>query len=363
MQNSNKYRLLIVIGVFSVVSILGLYLHADLDISYSQNFLRSFPVNKIVQKKIIHLKSEGFYLAGATAERIYLGNQKANLRLFYIDRSLATIGNVKLDLRDVDSLKFRKPNLQIDSPFFYIKDGNMPGIFRGNLADGTGYQILKKTPPFIQAIPLTDNSFIIQSIVGDKDANQLKTVLCKTTEDSLIFQKDSGIENSNDSYYGGFGVMRYSKHLNKIIYTHFYSNELVAMDSGLHVLSKGQTIDSVSKAKVKLASVSKNTFTLASPPSVVNLNTSVSGRLLLVHSNLMAANESTNVFNKNSVIDVYDINSLKYNFSFYIPDQHDFKMQSFQIWNTNLITIAGPYLTIYDLNNILDNKKNLLISK
>jgi hypothetical protein len=123
------------------------------------------------------------------------------------------------------------------------------------------------------------------------------------------------------------------------------------MDTNLNLQYRGKTIDTVSKAKIKVARVSSdNSLTMAAPPLTVNANSCVSHNWLFVHSNLQAKNENAEMFNAASVIDVYNLNNGVYKCSFYIPDYGNKKIRDFWVSGNNLFALNDHYLTTYSLN-------------
>jgi len=73
--------------------------------------------------------------------------------------------------------------------------------------------------------------------------------------------------------------------------------------------------------------------------------------MLLINSNLKAANENKSDFDNTSVIDVYDIAKRRYMFSFYIPDYRSIKMTTFKVQSKHIIALHEQFAVLYALND------------
>jgi len=153
-----------------------------------------------------------------------------------------------------------------------------------------------------------------------------ESMLGKLTPDSLRAKFHPEIlEKQIDGVFCVDGTMRFSKEIDRLVYTYRYRNQFIVMDTNLNVVARINTIDTTSKAKIKIATIkSTNSRTLASPPFVVNNQTSVYKQWLFVNSSLLALNDDPDTFNTTSIIDVYDIVNAKYLFSFYIGNNNTY---------------------------------------
>ena len=104
--------------------------------------------------------------------------------------------------------------------------------------------------------------------------------------------------------------------------------------------------------RIKVSYVaSKKGTELASPAWVVNNLARTNGDYLFVNSALMGRFEPEDLWDEASIIDVYDITSNTYAFSFYIYNTKEFKMSDFIVTNDKAYAIAGNYLTSYILRD------------
>lgn len=345
------------IVLFSMLVIAFLYLTTDQPIRYNQNFTRVFNSNFLQEKSVLNIKEDWYYIAGLTADYVFLGNKKNTLNVLTINSSLTDTLHINILAEKSDNIKLENSYLQVDSPFFYIKDGNTPFLYRGNLWQWNARPHLKHYPPFSQAVPISSNSLIIQTIVGTEGSELIENTIGKIAIDSPYIRLNSTLlERQIDGYYSTAGTLRYSKSLNYVIYTYLFRNLYIVLDTNLNLVYKGNTIDSVSHVKIKPIEIDKSSFTLASPNALVNNNSQISEKWLFVHSNLMAKNETKKIFENASVIDVYDITNHQYKFSFYLNNYRQQKMTDFKINQDRLFAIYGNNIVRYNINKEYFNK-------
>ena len=147
------------------------------------------------------------------------------------------------------------------------------------------------------------------------------------------------------------GILNYDPGTRQLVYTYYYRNEFILLDKNLNVIKTGHTMDTTSRAHIKVAKInSDKSVTLASPPEFVNLRSSLSGNWLFIQSPVKAINEQKDEFANNSAIDIYNVSDDKYHFSLYIPDLNHKKISAFQVHDKNLYVIQDKFLTIFRLN-------------
>jgi len=119
------------------------------------------------------------------------------------------------------------------------------------------------------------------------------------------------------------------------------------------------TIDTTSRAKIKVAYVDRlKAKKIASPMRVVNKTSATDGDYLYVNSKLIGQFEETVVWDRASIIDVYNITNSAYLFSFYLYDKDEKKISEFVVKDGKVFTIAGRTLTVYHLDPIPFRKNN-----
>jgi len=124
----------------------------------------------------------------------------------------------------------------------------------------------------------------------------------------------------------------------------------VVYDTNLHLSYRGHTIDTFSRARIKTAYVhSTKTHTLISK-EFTNKESCTSGNYLFISSNLLAKNDFGRTFDVFAIIDVYDLTSNTYKFSFsLLNSDKDARLREFRVYKEKfLIAIYDKYIVKYD---------------
>jgi hypothetical protein len=66
----------------------------------------------------------------------------------------------------------------------------------------------------------------------------------------------------------------------------------------------------------------------------------------------MAVNDDRGLFDNASAIDVYNLETLEYKYSFFVPDRNNTKVKSFQILNNNIVAVYPNAIALYDHKDI-----------
>lgn len=199
---------------------------------------------------------------------------------------------------------------------------------------------------FTEAVPISPASFIIRSV-----SRTNRNFLSKETSTLPHLQIDTTLlAKQVDGLFCTDGMMHFNHDLNMLVYLYFYRNQFICMDTSLNLRYRGKTIDTVSHAQIKVASIrSDNSITLAAPPLMVNKKSATSGQYLFVNSALQAKNETAEAFNTASVIDVYDLRNGIYQFSFYLFDFNEEKLREFKVAGDKLVALYDHYAVIHRL--------------
>lgn len=335
--------------ILSITLVVALYALSDNSIRKHNSLLRIILKHPIHNMGGVDLKFDSYYIAGVSDDQIYLGNYTGPLHLLIANYTLADTQHVVLSIRNMEKLKFKAPKLAVTPPYFYIMDGAMPSLYRGEvnkwLADSFMFD---KSAYFLDALPLGPSSFAIRTTSSITDELALGKMLPQKPYikvDTTLLQKQI------DGKFCTDGMLLYDQESPKVVYLYRYRNQYIVSDTSLNLLYRGNTIDTVSHAKVSAASISSNkTYTMSSPPLLVNAASCVSNGLLFVNSPLLSRNESEDAFKKNSVVDVYDLSDGTYKFSFYIPRFNGSGLEEFRIFDDKLIVRYSQRVETYELD-------------
>jgi len=312
---------------------------------YSKNgFIRLLPSHKIIGIISKDLEQNSWRLSGAHDSSIFLNNMILPSRLLSVDSSLKN--KIILSLSGLENMTLYKgTSIIIDSLSMYLLDGMKPIILKGTLSDRYFKQKIG-TPYFSSAIPLSKTSVALR-YVNMRGGN----VLAKLPVGSDSLRSTHLLEKQVDGLFCTDGEMVKIPGSSKMIYVYYYRNQFLCADSNLNLLYKGKTIDTISKAKIKVAKItSTGETTMSAPPLYVNKRACANSKYLFVQSALRANNETEYMIKNVSIIDVYAISDGKYQFSFYLPDFRGFKVRDFKVYGKSLYALYDHYLYKYQLN-------------
>jgi hypothetical protein len=300
-----------------------------------------------IPEKILNLKYNSFYIAGASPSHIYLGNAIAASYLLKMDYSLSDTAHLRLKLAPGTNLS-GQVTVTVDSPHVYMMEGTQGAILHASLEDLVLRRLPEGRRQFYNASPVSPASFILRLY----DSSRSQNVLTKRMLDTVYLQPNTPVlEKQVDGVFCTDGTLHYDPNTAKLVYVYYYRNQFICLDTNLNVQYQGRTIDTVRHARIKVASmVSEGKSTLASPSGVVNRLSCVDGKWIYVNSKLRANNERKAEFDKVSVIDVYSLKDGSYHFSFYLPSVDDTKMRSFRVFNKTLVALYDHYVYTFRLN-------------
>lgn len=349
--------------LFSMLLVAVLYAFSDKGIPERNSFVRNYQPDMVTKSNELDIGYNSYYVAGLVNENIYLGNARVPLHLLITDIQLTDTQHVRLDIKDIENIQITKVmNLKVDSPYFYLADGLMPGLFRGKIGDWQAERYMYDNAYFNQSIPVGDSSFAIRT----------KSVVNMEYELGMINNDSPHVEIQHDllekQIKGTFcvdGQLNFSKSFNRLVYTYRYRNEYIVFDTDLSLDYRGQTIDTFSVAQIEIEKInSENSRNLKSRPKIINAQSCVSGEWLFIHSALLAKNDNIDALDKFAIIDVYDLKSNSYKLSFQIPNQNGARITQFKIFkNKVLAAIYDRYLVLFDLESQYLNRPDVLTNK
>jgi hypothetical protein len=310
------------------------------------SFLRQYPPHPVKEEKQIKLPDDHFYFAGATGEKIYLANRLTPLYLLEIQNNMSDTSVVKLTIENIEKQRYFRITVTIDSPFFYFLDGAMPYIYRGNIGSWNGRPFMEDSVYFVDAIPISNQSFAVRGT----SARTGEHVLGKMKINSTVKLNHELLEKQFDGIFCTDGVLRFNKELSKLIYMYHYRNQYIVTDTNLNLIFRGTTIDTFKTAHITSAKVaSQSALKLSSPPLITNKIHGSYKNWLFINSLLPAKNEYLDQFDKASVIDVYDLKTQSYQFSFYAFGQNGEKLTDLLATRDKLYVLFRTSIKSYTL--------------
>jgi hypothetical protein len=138
-----------------------------------------------------------------------------------------------------------------------------------------------------------------------------------------------------------------------VCFVYYYRNQFISLDTSLTIQYRENTIDTVSRVKIRTATLQKdNTKVLAAPPIMVNRLSATANGWLFINSNALAKNEHPNAHKQADIIDVYSLIDRKYVFSFYVPAYlRKYRMKEFTVSKNTLTVHYGNAIRLFSLRD------------
>ncbi|PKB18056.1 MauE/DoxX family redox-associated membrane protein [Flavobacterium sp. 5] len=347
------FRLVTLLFISSTF-IVGLFLFSE-DIMQKENpFIRSFPQGTASKVAGIDLLNTSYYVAGTGKGKIYLANRLAPLQILEIDTNLKS-KKLSTILLDRENFKFQAVEVRVSYPDFYLYDGTVPVIYKGKVADWKAKVISDKQFYFSDIQFINTNLIAFRTQKQYSGENILATI---SHNDTLQIKYNQRVlQKQMDGIFDTDGTFQYSPEQKKLVYTYYYRNEYIVTDENLNVQHRAHTIDTTSKAKLKVVKIKQSGDSkLAAPPYMVNRHTTITNNLLFVNSVLRGRYEDAAVWKNATVVDVYDITKQTYVLSFYVFDEEGFKMKNFFATRDALYVISGHFLLKYGYGERIRSK-------
>lgn len=345
------------ISVLSSISFMIVLFLTSEEIMHHENpFIRRYPQHPALLTHQMDLKFNSYYFAGYRKGKIYLGNYTNPLQLLSVDASLKNKQFDKISF-DAKNRFFQRVTIGIRNMFFYLKDGMVPTVFIGSTSDWKLNKEIKGIPFFTQAEAIDSTAIVFRANNGKDFANVLG--LFRWNQKPKVTYNPDLLQQQIDGVFDTDGILLYSEEIKKIVYLYFYRNEFIVADVNSKLAYRGHTIDTTTKAKIKVAYLKNKTErTMIAPPLVVNANAAVCQNLLFVHSKIKGRYENNTLWEQAAIIDVYDLNKNAYLLSFPIYNNGEKKLNSLWVTTTHLYAIVGNELMVYELRTILKKEIN-----
>lgn len=353
-HNFKPVKSMLILCFFITGIMIFLFLYSEKLMHYENPFIRRYanhPVTFLSQK---NLKFNSFYIAGISKGRIYLGNYTNPLHIVSVDQKLKDerIHQITFDTKKTH---FKSVKISVRGAYFYLKDGTVPAIFRGSISDWKINRELKGIPYFTQAEPMDSTAVVFRSNNGKNLAHVIG--IYNPINKTKVVYKDSLLQKQVDGVFDTDGILAYSENSHKMVYLYLYRNEFIVAERNGKLILRGNTIDTTTKAKIKVSYLKNRTERRMSAPAyVVNAKAAVCENLIFIQSKIKGRYENNKLWNQASIIDVYDFSKNKYLMSFPVYNLKDDKMSSFKVTQTHFYAVIGHDLVVYDFKEKLKDE-------
>jgi len=353
-HNLKPVRSMFILCLCSTGIMIFLFLYSEDIMHYENPFIRRYAKHPVTFLSKKNLTFNSFYIAGISQGRIYLGNYTSPLHIVSVDEKLQDEQVHQISFSP-QKTPFKSITINVRGKYFYLKDGTVPAIFRGKISDWRVNSELKGLPYFTQAEPMDSIAVVFRSNNGKNLAHVLG--IYNSNDKTKVVYNDSLLQKQIDGVFDTDGILTYSEMQRKIVYLYLYRNEFIVADQIGRLTLRGNTIDTTTKAKIKVSYIKDSTQRkMSAPPYVVNAKAAVCENLLFVQSKIKGRYENDKLWNQASIIDVYDLSRNAYVLSFPVYNLKDEKMKSFRVTHTHLYAVIGRDLVVYDFKDELQNK-------
>ncbi|MDX1349943.1 MAG: hypothetical protein R3279_06845, partial [Putridiphycobacter sp.] len=180
--SKQKLMGLLSLSALGIILVIGLFLSSEQEIKRNNAFQRKYSPHGLEEIGNFPLESNSFYIAGIANNLIYLGNYFAPLYLKAIDFQLKTSKEIKIEIENYQ-LPYKRVRIQVTPPYFFVGDGTVPILFKGNTTDWKAETFSKDDAYFYQFTLLDSTSLAISTTSTITNTNALG--LLKSVKDSI----------------------------------------------------------------------------------------------------------------------------------------------------------------------------------
>lgn len=337
--------------VSSILFVVVLFLCSE-DIMQNENpFVRRYIRSSIFLKHKTDLKFNSYYFSGYQNGNLYLGNYTDPLPILSIDTSFKSQKFTRIDFRN-KNLPFQLVTILTSGEYFFLMDGSVPCVFRGKIKDWKITKELKGIPNFTIAKPIDSSTIVFRNNKGVEAANIVG--IYNSDLQTKVQYVPSLLQKQIDGIFDTDGMLQYNEEQGSIVYVYYYRNEIRIADKKGNLKSSQHTIDTISRAAIKVANLKGgNRRKMAAPPPIVNAVSASKNNLLFVQSKVPGLYENEAIWKNAAIIDVYNLKKKTYVLSFPIFETDGKKLRSLFVTTTHLYAIIGTELRMYELKDNL----------
>lgn len=344
-------RLMALISL-SVLLMAGLFLSSENIVAHKNNFIRRFPPFPAKRINVFDLKHDQYYFAGGDGDKIYLGNSSAPALITVIDTALKSVGKIHLTVKDT-LFKFHNVQLRVLAPHFYLYDGTVPCLFKGDLKKGNAVLQSQNIPGFTKAVMIDSGNFIIRTLSRDRQhlISRINFISNSRKDNPALLQKQV------DGIFDTDGTLQFDPCSRKFVYLYYYRNQYIVADEYLNLIHRANTIDTTTRANIRIEYVKeKKQRKFSAAPYMVNNVSALRNGLLFVNSALRGKYDTQTMWNNANYIDVYDIRDKAYLMSFYVYKVDGEKIYDMMATDDYLFVLTGKNLVAYRFSNVIKGK-------
>ncbi len=342
-----KLLLLSLIAVMGTGMVTLFFVISEEMMHFNNAFQRRYMPHALERIGEFDLQSTSKYIVGMDSESIYLGNYNAPLYLEEVNLLQKSIKKYRVSVTDTN-LPYRRVRISVYPPHFYVGDGTVPILYRGNIDERKAYPYYSQT--YFTHFTIVDSSNFGLVALNGNTHNTALVVVNMDGQFPMVANNDSILKKQIDGIFDSEGSLHWNDSHQNFIYVYRYRNSFEVIDKKLNHLYSSKTIDTISQAILDLAYYPKSQqYVLGSKSVVVNKLSATYGDYLFIESDRLGKFDDEDSVEVSTIIDVYNIKDHSYSFSFFMHHEDGEELKSFAAFENRLIAIIGENLKIYKL--------------
>lgn len=355
-ESGRKYQINFLRCIASIVpttiGVLVLYFTSEYLMKKENPFIRRFIPHAIKIVKAKDLGYNSYYFAGYSEGEIYLGNYTTPLILTIVDTAFTKERSFKINL-DGTNYQYQSIQVRVKESYFYVYDGTVPIIYRGNLNSSKAYTLSLGDAYFTQ-MEIADSVHFLLNTKSNKTKSRVLAYL-KVEPKPIVHINQDLLQGHLDGIFDTDGRLIGDEAGEDFVYVYYYRNELPVFNKKLNLKGKFRTIDTISRAQVKVKKLSNGITKMEAPPLKVNDKSVLYRDVLFNQSNLMGKFESSDLWKLATVIDMYNVDQKEYLGSFFIQDRGKEKMTQILVADNRLFVLSGNEIIQYQFAQSVQN--------
>lgn len=329
------FRNIILLSLLAIGLVLLLYLYSEKPNQNSNGFNRVFSGRSFFIKAEMKRGEVLKNIAGYDGEFFYFGTKRPD-EIHVVDSDFKFLRNIRLPLKPTEKLESNFTS-KLSGNHIFLFASNVPAIMVFDKVGDSLRYTLRPKGAFSRAVSTRDSGIILKGFYPPSKEQLLQ----KINPDTLFLAPVNPFPVLNDGGFATDGLINYDPDNRIVVYTHFYSNRLIALNSDLKILYNRRLIDTFSRYSTfgrAFKSSASGVYNLAKPPVYSQTFSIIDKGKLLVVSGLKADNESVKEFKENTTVDVYSTLNGRYIHSFYLPNRAGSRVR--EIFSTGDLLLA-----------------------
>jgi len=308
------------------------------------NFKRQIINPLLSNSHTLYFPADNYYFAGNQGDTLFLGHRKTPLLLSTIKPSF---NSIKVDTIKLDKYNypFRNVSINVLYPYFSVSDGKVPVIFEGRFPSLNAYDTGINRLYFSRLFALEPKQYVFKTMLLKTKKSELG--ILNTSFKKYLIVPDI-LKTKADGVFDVDGNLTIDRNNRQINYTLLYQNKTITADFDLKNIQINNTLlDISSNDAITTKTLKTGQTKLLKAPLEINLAQTIFNNKFYNVSKVRGKDESFMEFRKKDVIDVYDSQTKKYLYSFYIKNKTGVKIKGILSTKHYLYVLSGNQISRY----------------